>query len=416
MPFKQTMSKNKRITIITGNYFPEDTAIGLYTTQFSKYLIDNGYQVKIITGFPNYPQWKIYEAYENLSSYYSETIDNIEIIRYKQYVPSKITLKGRVLMMLSLFYGTFINLRKIKNTDIVICIIPFTISIVPAFVLSKLKKAKLWIHIQDFEYDLALESGIIKGNNVFLYSFAKVISFLERKMLNTADQISSISYSMLAKIKEKSSHKEPYYFPNWVSDQKINPNSYSNHGFINSEKFTLLYSGNIGEKQDWSFLVALCEIIESTDNIEVVIVGNGGFKNNLLSRIEKFNFVKIYDSVPYHELNNLLCSTNIHFLFQKQEVVDTVMPSKILGMMASARPSIIVGNEKSEVFKIISESKGGYYFSKNEINELYDTILKLKNDRNWCEEIGVNARKYILTKFSEKLILSNFINEINLIR
>ena len=78
------MPKNKTITVITGNYFPEDTAIGLYTRQFAMLLKENGYQVKIITGFPNYPQWKIYDKYIDFPTYHSETIDEIEIIRYKQ--------------------------------------------------------------------------------------------------------------------------------------------------------------------------------------------------------------------------------------------------------------------------------------------------------------------------------------------
>ena len=64
------MSKQKSITIVTGFYFPEDTAIGLYTTQFSKFLVKQGYEVKVITGFPNYPQWKIHVQYKNLPSFY----------------------------------------------------------------------------------------------------------------------------------------------------------------------------------------------------------------------------------------------------------------------------------------------------------------------------------------------------------
>jgi colanic acid biosynthesis glycosyl transferase WcaI len=190
------MPKNKTITVITGNYFPEDTAIGLYTRQFSILLKENGYQVKVITGFPNYPQWKIYDKYIDLPSYLTETIDGIEIIRYKQYVPEKVNLKGRIIMMVDLFYGTFSNMKKVKNTDLVICIVPFTISIFPALILSKLRKAKLWVHIQDFEFDLALDTGVINNNTFFLKIFKLVISTFERKMLNSALVVSSISLSM----------------------------------------------------------------------------------------------------------------------------------------------------------------------------------------------------------------------------
>jgi colanic acid biosynthesis glycosyl transferase WcaI len=405
----------KKITIITAFYYPEDTAIGLYTSQFSSFLSKIGYEVKIITGFPNYPKWEIREEYRNYPSFYIEKIGDIEIFRYKQYVPKKATVKGRILMMLSLFYGTLRNLNKIKEADLVICIVPFTISILPALLLSKLKKAKLWVHIQDFEFDLALDSGIIKNSGFLSKRFNSIINLFERKMLNASNIVSSISFSMLKKIKEKSFHKEPYYFPNWVSLKKINPEISSKHPLINPEKFSLLYSGNIGEKQDWVYLEKLCEIIKPDDNIEIVIVGDGSFKKSLQIKMESFFFVKFYDPVPYEELNDLLCSADIHFLFQKTEVINTIMPSKILGMMASNKPSIISGNKNSEVLTIIDQSKGGFYFSGNEFLEVYKTILLVKNDPVISKTLGNNARSYIINKFEENIIFNDFKNKINAI-
>lgn len=402
------MTKNKTITIITTFYYPEDTAIGLYTTQFSRFLVNKGYTVKIITGFPNYPQWKIYKNYIDYPSFFSEINENIEIIRYKQYIPKTVTFKGRVLMMLSLFYGTLVNLRKVKHSDLVICIVPFTLSVFPALLLSKMRKSKLWIHIQDFEFDLALESGIVKKNNPLHAIFKSSILGFERFLLNRATLVSSISISMLSKITEKSKHDSPYFFPNWVSSEKINPETSKKHPLINSNKFSLLYSGNIGEKQNWDFLYNLCQAINPDENIEIVIVGDGGFKNNLIEKIKGFVFVKYYEPVPYDELNDLLCSADVHFLFQKTEVLDTLMPSKILGMMASKKPSIISGNKNSEVLNVIHQSQGGFYFSENDIQPVYQTVLNLKNNPALREQIGLKARNYILEKFNAEKILADF--------
>ncbi|MNQ90710.1 putative glycosyl transferase [compost metagenome] len=175
----------------------------------------------------------------------------------------------------------------------------------------------------------------------------------------------------------------------------------------------MLYSGNIGEKQDWDFLNNLCCLINLEENIEIVIVGDGGFKNTLKEKLKSFPFVKYFDPVPYDELNNLLCSANLHFLFQKKEVINTIMPSKILGMMASKRPSIISGNENSEVLTIINQSGGGFYFSGNDVNPVYKTILKLKNNSNLSENIGQKARNYVLNTYSEDQIMEDFGNKIN---
>jgi colanic acid biosynthesis glycosyl transferase WcaI len=401
------MTAQKTITVISAFYYPEDTAIGLYTTQFSNYLKSKGYKVIILTGFPNYPQWKIHSSYLNYPAYYAEIIDGIEIIRYKQYIPEKVTFKGRVLMMTSLFYGTMVNLRRVKETDLVICIVPFTLSILPAILLAKIRKSKLWIHIQDFEFDLALDSGIVKNNSFFSNIFKRILTFSERVLLNASDVTSSISFSMLQKIKEKSKHEEPYYFPNWVSSKKIDPANFNPHSFIDPSKFTLLYSGNIGEKQDWLLCEKLCELINPKDNIEIVIVGDGAYSATLKQKLSIFEFVKFFDPVPYDELSDLLCSADTHFLFQKQDVIDTIMPSKILGMMASAKPSIISGNTKSEVVNIIRQSECGYYFSDSNPNTIYNCILGLKQ-RNDGVQMGENARAYITANFSEEPILNSF--------
>jgi len=194
-----------------------------------------------------------------------------------------------------------------------------------------------------------------------------------------------------------------------VAAEKINPENYTPHPYINKDKFTLLYSGNIGEKQNWLFCEQLCEFIQEKDCIEIVIVGDGAYNYVLKSRLAKFDFVKFFPPVPYNELSNLLCSAEVHFLFQKQDVVDTIMPSKILGMMASAIPSIVTGHEESEVKHNFEISNGGfYYYSDDKLNQIITKINHLIESPQESKEIGKNARKFIIEKFSMEKILSDF--------
>lgn len=410
------MAKKVSVTVITANYYPEDTAIGLYTTQFTQYLANNGYQVNIITGFPYYPQWSVFKSHANKPSFMEESLEDIHIIRYKQYVPQKVNFPGRITMMLSFLYGAMKNMKKIEKPDLIICIVPFTLSIIPAIALQKKHKAKLWIHIQDFEFDLAFQSGILK-DNIFIKPFKNLVYGFEKKWLLKADVLSSISYSMLKKITEKTNNKQPYLMPNWVSADKIDPRIAKNHTYINPNSFTMLYSGNVGEKQDWNTLADLCRMIaaKNEQGIEIIIVGDGGYMPTLKKLLADYSFVTFYPPVAYNELSDLLCSASLHFLFQKTDVLDSIMPSKLLGMMASAKPSIVTGNENSEVAEILNQSKGGYYFSNADSNELYNTILALKNNNTHAAEIGNNARNFIISRFSEEVILREFDKKIKTI-
>lgn len=400
---------NKNILIIGVNYYPEDSAIGLYTTQKAEYLISKGYNVSIISGFPYYPQWKIRPDYNKKKRWHKEVINNVSVYRYKQYVPSNPTFLKRILHLLSFTFGSIINLFKVDKPDAIISIVPFTSTILLGWFLKLRYGSKLWIHIQDFEFDAAIDSGLINSNKSF---FIKSILWLEKTLLNKADIISTISYGMLNKLNGKIKSKKTYYLTNWLDTAKFRVKTKYNHEYLASNNFKILYSGNIGAKQDWDFFFKVLDKLKEVENIEVIVVGEGAEKPKVVNSIKKYSFVKHFNLVPYEELPILLSSADVHVLFQKNEVIDTVMPSKLLGMMASSKPSIVTGNKDSEVANVYEESKGGFYFSNNSVDQVIDCIIELKNNSTLCLELGKNAEHFIIKNFSKELVLDAFIKEL----
>lgn len=398
----------KNITIIGINYYPEDSAIGLYTTQKAEYLVSKGFDVSVITGFPYYPQWEIWKEYKNKKYLEKETINNVKIYRSRQYVPNNPTFFKRLLHLISFTFGNFINIFKVSKPDIIISIIPFTTSAFLGWLLKVRYKSKLWIHIQDFEFDAAIDSGLLDGNKKMV---VKLLSWIEKKTLKRADKVSTISYGMLKKLKEKTNIPS-YYLTNWIDvslfDNKLN----ERHPYLNSGNFKILYSGNIGAKQDWNFFFTFLEKLKDFNNIEVIIVGEGAEKVKVVNETKKYNFVKHYNLVPFDQLPSLLSGADAHILFQKTDVIDTVMPSKLLGMMASAKPSIVTGNLKSEVAKVFEESKGGYYFDGKSVDDILEIIKHLKNNKKLVDKLGVNSKEYVLEKYSQEKVLQNFVKQI----
>lgn len=398
--------KNK-ITIVGLNFFPEDTAIGLYSTQMAQYLKSKGYGIDIITGFPYYPQWKIYDDYSRKQKFFYEEFDGINVYRYKQYVPNTPSFFKRMIHMLDFTLGSLINLFKIKKTDLIICVVPFTTSILIGKVLSIFTKAPVWVHIQDFEFDAAMQTGITANNNEKKNIVFKVLFFIEKKLLSSARIGSTISYSMILKLKQKT-NRETFFLPNWIDEDVVDPNLAESHLFFNEKTFNILYSGNIGAKQDWGFFIEFATKLKNYKDINIIIVGSGAKRKELEKSTTHLENVKIYPPVPYKNLCSLLCGADLHILFQKEDVIDTVMPSKLLGMMASAKPSIITGNIKSEVAGVLKTSKGGFYFNSNELNPVINAVLNLKKNETKSINIGGNARKYVIAHYSKKSVLSLF--------
>jgi len=102
-----------KILLISYNYAPELTGIGKYNTEFCAYLVEEGNQVDVITGFPYYPQWKIFKSYKN-SFYTQENIKGVNLTRCPVYIPSQPSGFKRMLMDFSFYVSSlFVVLKKL---------------------------------------------------------------------------------------------------------------------------------------------------------------------------------------------------------------------------------------------------------------------------------------------------------------
>ena len=400
--------KKTEITFIGLNFAPEDSAIGLYSSEWVNQLESDGHNVTVVTGFPYYPQWSVFKQYKNKPRFLQEYIGGTKILRYRQYVPKAPTFFKRIVHIIDFTIGSLFNLYKIKKCDLVIAVVPFTTSAFLGWIQKKRFNSKFWIHIQDFELDAALQSKKEpKVGPAFSLMF-RLESWLFRK----PDIVSTISHSMIDTLRKKS-NSSSFYLPNWVNPDAINPATANFHRYINSSKIVLLYSGNIGEKQDWNSFVEFCNDINQ-NNYEIIIVGDGSKKNWLLDRTVHLPNIKHYPPVPYSELSDLLCSVDIHLLFQKPDFLDLVMPSKVLGMMASAKPSLIIGHRESEINSVFKSNNIGLYFDRYS-KEVVIELDKISKQNSQMKEMGENARVYVIKNFSKDRILKQVQKKIELL-
>jgi colanic acid biosynthesis glycosyl transferase WcaI len=395
----------KHITFIGLNYAPEDTAIGLYSTQMVEALVNAGAHVNVVTAFPYYPQWKISAEYAKKANYLIENHAGTTIYRYKQYVPEQPTFLKRIVHILSFTKGALFNLRKIKKADLVVSIIPFTTSAWLAGLHAKKHGIKSWIHIQDFEFDAAMQSGL-SGGKGWIFN---VLFNIEKHILNNATVVSTISHKMMLKLGDKTTTRR-FYLPNWIDAKMVDPSACKTHRYLESDKFKLLYSGNVGDKQDWDFFLAFAKALPQ-EHYEIIIVGAGS-KYKSLKEKANLSHVHFYVPVPLGELSSLLCSADAHFLFQKTEVLDTVMPSKLLGMMASAKPSLILGNADSEIREVMEAAQAGTYMSIASIPQAVAQVEEWRAQPAKRVTMGNHARDYVLNTFAREPILNKWIQDL----
>jgi colanic acid biosynthesis glycosyl transferase WcaI len=213
---------------------------------------------------------------------------------------------------------------------------------------------------------------------------------------------------MLKKLETKTSSSTSY-FPNWIDYSKINPETAKPNKLFDTNKFNILYSGNIGAKQDWDFFIDFVIKCQEINKVQVYLIGDGAKREEVVEKIKNLSNCTYFPPVRYEELNDLLCNADLHILFQKSSIVDIVMPSKILGMMASGKPSIVTGHEESEVKHNFEISDGGfYYFGVDKMDQILQNIKNLVKNKGVSEKIGKQAREFVIKNYSMESVLGQF--------
>ena len=105
-----------KILLLTQWFDPEPTFKGLL---FAKKLKDKGYDVEVLTGFPNYPGGKVYDGYK-ISLYQKEIIDGVTIHRVPLYPSHDGSALKRIFNYVSFSLSSIlIGLIKTRNIDVI---------------------------------------------------------------------------------------------------------------------------------------------------------------------------------------------------------------------------------------------------------------------------------------------------------
>ena len=398
------------ILIVGLNFWPEPTGIGKYTGEMAAYLAAAGHQVTVITTPPYYPHWKIQPGWRG-EQYRTEAWNGCKVIRCPLYVPRKVTGSRRLIHLLSFAFFALpvILFQKAKHPDLVFTVAPTLFTAPLAAFSGRLKRHRNWLHIQDFELDAALKLGVLKR----IPGMESIARRWEEGVYRKFGTISTISNAMMQKLAEKGVAPQAIqFFPNWIDTDLIHPleseNRYRRELHFDDSDVVVLYSGSIGQKQGVETLIEAAQKLADHPNLHLVVCGEGPGKPNLEKSAEGFENIHFLPVQPAESLNELLSMADIHVLPQKAGAADLVMPSKLLGMLASGRPVIAACPPGSELFKIVDQV--GLVTPPENAGALADQILRLASNQTLRQELGSRGRSFVVEHFSSDSILGK-VNE-----
>ena len=393
-----------RILLYSANFAPEPTGIGKYSGEMAKWLVQHGHSVRVVAAPPYYPMWKVDPAYK-WPMYRREVWNGVEVWRTPLWVPSKPGGLARVLHLMSFAISSFpVMLRQVVwRPHLVITVAPAFLCAPAGLLTARLAGAQSWLHLQDFEVDLAFRMGLLKGK--FLQ---RMILRMERGILRRFDSVSSISSRMVEQLLKKGVLMErTRYFPNWVDITHIKPAAanfrYRDELGIARDAIVVLFSGTLGGKQGLMVIPAVAKLMASRPGIVFIICGDGVEKPRLEAAAAGLSNVRFLPLQPFERLGELLCTADIHLLPQSPGAADLVLPSKLSGMLASGRPVISTCRPGTELESVVS--KCGLVVAPDDDQAFAAAVGRLADDVPLRLELGRRARSHAETHFERDAIL-----------
>lgn len=404
-----------RILIVSLNFPPEPTSTGKYTGELAAYLGSHGFQVRVITAPPYYPQWKIQPGYKGWQ-YRHERFGEIEVFRCPLWVPARPSKLNRILHLLSFTLSSLpvLLLQLFWKPDLVLCIAPTLFSAPNALITARLVGAKTWLHIQDFELDAALNLNMLPG----LHWFRPLAEAVEKILLKRFARVSTISENMLKRCLSKGVRPErAILLPNWVDSgvifSLIGENPLRIELGIRPEKVVVLYHGSMGRKQGLEILIKAAEIVQHDRKILFLLSGEGPAKQELEQMAQDLPNVRFGGLQPAEKLNLLVNLADIHVLPQLASAADLVMPSKLTTMLASGKPVIATAQPETEIGRVVG--KVGLLVPPENPAALSKAILALSVSPCKRALLGNKGREYVLEVWGEDKVLPRFHAEIQLL-
>ena len=398
-----------KVLLLGLNYDPEQIGIGPYTTGTAQALADAGHQVQVVAGKPYYPAWRHDPAYAR-PFYHRAGEHGVGVLRCPHYVPRVPGGAKRLLHHASFALAALQPMLKYAvgwRPDVVFTVAPSLIAAPVAWLAARATKAKLWLHVQDFEVEAAFATGLLGDKGLG----AKTARGFENRMLRSADIVSTISPQMLRKLVEKGVASERIVeFRNWAEIDAIRPlagpSAYRARWNVGERKVAL-YSGNIANKQGIEIVVEAARKLADRNDILFVVCGDGPNRARLETLASGLGNIRFHPLQAREDIGELLGLADIHLLPQLADAADLVLPSKLANMLASGCPVVATAAPGTGVAEEVSGC--GVIVPPGDAVAMAAAVQALADDPDKALALGRAGRARAEQRWSGRAVLDGFV-------
>lgn len=193
---------------------------------------------------------------------------------------------------------------------------------------------------------------------------------------------------------------------NWVDEKAVQPvakeeNPLFDEFELDRNKFTIVYAGNLGNAQNIGIVL---DGAKELPEVQFAVFGSGGLENDVRKRISDEGLTNVH-------LNPLQPVERVKFVYSlgdacivscKEGLGGSAMPSKSWSIMSCGRP-VVASFDEGELKEILENNNCGVFSHAGNVKEFVAAIKQLATNREQCEEMGKNARQFILDNLTKEV-------------
>jgi glycosyltransferase involved in cell wall biosynthesis len=387
--------------LLLSRYFPPEigTAANLFY-ELARGLADRGHKVNVVTGFPWYNLKSVPAKYRG-RLFMKEDMGGVNVTRLAFPVlgPKKIKLAvGHLTAPLTSFLGGLLS----EKPDVVFIYSPPLFMGVSGWLLNLFRGVPFIMGVQDLHPQCYIDQGVLK-NTLLIYLLETLEKFCYRRSsLITVHSRGNRSH--IVDIKGIDG-KKVKVLPNWIDTGEMRPlprdNDFSVKHKLNG-KFIVGYAGTLGMSQGLLSVIEAARILRDRDEIDFFIVGDGIEKENLKSRVKKYALknVRFLEMQPKSVYPYVVASSDVGLVTLNSRVRTPVVPSKILSLMAAARPVLASMPLDGDAPKLIKESGCGICIGPEDPELLAEKIIFLAGNPDICADFSRQGREFVVREMS----------------
>jgi len=370
-----------------------------------------GHDVHVLTGFPHHPTGRIHPGYRRAfrRGFLREEMDGVRVHRTWIFPAAN---RGKVRR--SLNYTSFMvsavlsGSLRIPRPDVVVATSPQLLCAAAGHLLACRFRAPLVMEVRDLWPESLIAVGASRGQSMLVGGLERVA----RGLYARAAHIVTVT----------DSQREAIVRLGVPADRvSVVPNGVD-HGFLAAGasladssprggpgRFEVIYIGTIGMAHHLETLLEAAEILRDDPRFFFRLVGEGARRKALesLARSRRLTNVEFSGEKPRDEVARWIAgSSACAVLLRRNDVFRTVVPSKLLEIMAVGRP-ILLGVD-GEARALVERAGAGVAIEPENAEQLAAAIRGLASDPERCRWFARNGRAFVAREFHREKLAQRY--------